>query len=219
MTYVKGVRGRVAENLSGQKFNRLTAIDRDASKTKRVYWNCTCECGSFISVAACDLKSGHTKSCGCFNQESRIANNTTHGMSGTPTYISWLNMIDRCYDHTNKRFDSYGGRGIYVCDSWKTFEGFFADMGVRPAKMTLERIDVNGNYDPSNCKWATAKEQANNWRKSIRAKYQGSTYTATQLSEMLEVNYERIVWAIKKYGDGWHDYIVRAAAEIGKESA
>lgn len=217
MTCVKGVRGRVAENLSGQKFNRLTAICRDTSKAKRVYWNCSCECGAFVSVSACDLKSGHTKSCGCFNQEARIANNTTHGMSGTPTYISWLNMIDRCYDSTNKRFDSYGGRGICVCDAWRTFDGFFADMGVRPEGMTLERIDVDGNYDPFNCKWATHKEQANNWRKSIRAEYMGKSYTAKQLSELLGVNYGRVVWAIKRYGVSWHDYIVRAAAAIGKE--
>lgn len=217
MTYTKGVRGRIPENLAGQQFHRLTAIVRDASKTSRVHWTCLCECGNTSSVAACDLKSGHTKSCGCWNAEARVVNNTTHGMSGTPTYICWTNMIDRCNDPTNKRYDSYGGRGIKVCTSWLKFENFLEDMGTRPKGLTLERIDVNGNYEPANCKWATQKEQANNWRKSIRTEYQGQTYTASQLSEILDVKYERVVWAIKRYGADWYSYIVRAAAEIGKE--
>lgn len=215
MTYVKGVRGRIAEDLTGKTFNRLTAIHRDESKTERVHWVCKCSCGNQRSVSSCDLKSGHTKSCGCWNLEAIVVNNTTHGMSGSPIYVVWTNMIARCYDSANKRFISYGGRGITVCDKWRAFEGFFADMGDRPNGMTLERVDVNGNYSPNNCKWATQKEQANNWRKSLRATYKGESFTAMQLSEMLGVKYERIVWAIKRYGDGWHDYIVRAAAEIG----
>ena len=88
--------------------------------------------------------------------------------------------------------------------------------GQRAEGMTLERIDVNGDYEPSNCKWATPKEQANNWRKSIRAEYQGKSYTAKQLAELLETPYGRVFWAIKRYGSDWHAYIVSAAAEIGK---
>ena len=214
----KGVRGRVAEDLRGSAFNRLTVMERDTTKARRPHWMCRCDCGSLVSVASCDLKSGHTKSCGCWNAEDKVTSNTTHGYSRTPTYISWTNMRNRCTKPSDKRYSSYGGRGIKVCESWmNSFEEFLSDMGEKPKGMTLERIDVNGNYEPGNCKWATPKEQANNWRKSLRADYKGESFTAMQLSEMLGVNYERVVWAIKRYGDGWHDYIVRAAAEIGRQ--
>jgi len=217
MSWPKGKpRGKRAVIPSGEVFNRLTVIDRDESKTQRAYWRCKCECGAIVSISACDVKSGHSKSCGCLNQEARIKNNTTHGMSGTPTYISWTNMVDRCCDTTNKRFAHYGGRGIRVCDEWMKFDGFLKDMGARPDKLTLERVDVDGNYEPSNCKWATKKEQANNLRKSIRAIYQGQSYTASQLADLLDVPYERVYWAIKRYGEDWHGHITRAAAEIGK---
>lgn len=217
MSWPKGKpRGATAEIPVGARFNRLTVLERDFDKVRRVHWKCICDCGIHISAAACDVKSGHTKSCGCANQESRVINNTKHGKNRTPTYVVWSNMLARCTNPNLRDYKNYGGRGITICDQWRTFEGFFADMGERPDGLTLERIDVDGNYDPANCKWATPKEQANNWRKSIRATYMGKSYTAMQLSEMLNVSHERVVWAIKRYREGWHDYIVRAAAEIGK---
>ena len=214
MTKIKGAGGRAPENIAGMMFNRLTAICIDKTKTNRVHWVCRCECGIEKSVAACDLKSSHTKSCGCWNIEALAFNNTTHGKSKTPIYNSWANMISRCYDNANKRFDSYGGRGISVCDKWRTFAGFFSDMGERPNGMTLERIDVNGNYEPSNCKWATPKEQANNLRKSIRAIYKGNSYTAMQLSEKLGIDYERVAWSIRRYGDEWLSYAKSSTAGL-----
>ena len=131
----------------------------------------------------------------------------THGHSRSHTYITWCNMKARCLNPDRRDYKNYGGRGIKVCDRWMTFENFLADMGEKPKGLTLERINVDGDYDPNNCQWATYKEQANNWRKSIRAEYEGKSFTAKQLSEMLGVGYERIVWAIKKYGSGWLDYI------------
>ena len=149
----KGVRGRVAEDLRGSAFNRLTVMERDTTKARRPHWMCRCDCGSLVSVASCDLKSGHTKSCGCWNAEDKVTSNTTHGYSRTPTYISWTNMRNRCTKPSDKRYSSYGGRGIKVCESWmNSFEEFLSDMGEKPKGMTLERIDVNGNYEPGNCK-------------------------------------------------------------------
>ena len=164
MTYVKGVRGQVAENLSGQQFNRLTAIDRDIEKTKRVYWRCKCECGKAVSVAACDLKSSHTKSCGCVNQESRVTNNTKHGYNRTPIYVAWSNMWARCTNPKRRDYKNYGGRGITVCDTWKSFEAFLADMGDKPQNKSLDRINNDKGYAPENCRWATSSEQRRNQR-------------------------------------------------------
>ena len=164
MTYTKGVRGRLPENLSGKVFNRLTAIKQDASKTRRVYWRCQCICGSEVSVPACDLKSGHTKSCGCANRESRVSSNTKHGYNRSPTYVVWSNMLARCSNPKRPDYKNYGGRGILVCDQWKIFANFLADMGQKPEGLTLDRIDNDGNYEPNNCRWATVSEQRRNQR-------------------------------------------------------
>lgn len=216
MPYILGIRGAVAENLLGKVFGRLTIIERDFTKKVRPYWFCKCGCGTIKSVATVELKSGKTKSCGCLNDEDKKARLITHGLSRTPTYVCWTNMRNRCLKSSEKSYPSYGGRGIKVCERWlNSFENFYEDMGEKPKKLTLERIDVNGNYEKSNCKWATAKEQANNKRISIRANYQGSHYTASQLSELLNISYNKVVWAIKRYGDEWQSYLTKAA-EIGK---
>ena len=165
MNWPKGVpRGKRAVIPVGQKFNRLLVVERDDSKTKRTYWICKCDCGETISVAACDVASGHTKSCGCFNQESRVKNNTKHGYNRTPTYVSWSNMIARCSNPKRLEYKNYGGRGISVCDRWLSFENFVLDMGEKPNLRTLDRINNDGNYEPSNCRWATASEQRRNQR-------------------------------------------------------
>lgn len=144
----------------GKRFGRLTVISRAESRGGRAHWNCQCDCGKKTVVSGAYLRKGHTKSCGCYNEDKKIK----HKMHGTPEYRSWNHMLQRCNNKNNHKYSDYGGRGITVYDKWLAFENFFADMGRRPHGTTLERIDVNGNYEPSNCKWATATEQQRNQR-------------------------------------------------------
>jgi hypothetical protein len=149
-------------DLTGQKFGRLTVVRRDGSnKHKKAIWFCKCDCGNEKRVTTGNLKSGGVRSCGCLQIEIR----TRHSKSDTLEYYIWSQMIQRCENPKNKHYKDYGQRGISVCERWHNFKNFYADMGDKPSpKLSLDRIDVNGNYEPSNCKWSTPLEQTLNRR-------------------------------------------------------
>lgn len=155
------------QNLTGRTFGRLTVTSRSNAPGERPMWSAVCQCGRVTAVRAENLRQGVSTSCGCFQREVATQSGKAmlvHGLSDTRTYHSWRSMRVRCNDATSHNYRHYGGRGIVVCDRWNSFANFFADMGERPAGRTLDRINVNGNYEPGNCRWATASEQRRNRR-------------------------------------------------------
>ena len=177
----------------GTKFGKLTAsaFIRMDPKVGQI-WEFVCECGKLVVRPIALIKSGHASSCGCLRIERLTARSTTHGFclhrQRNRTYSSWANMIQRCENPKNPDFSYYGGRGIKVCGRWKSFQRFFEDMGQRPVKTTLERVDNNGNYHPKNCIWASRIVQGSNMRSCRLLTHNGKTLTVAAWARELRVS-------------------------------
>lgn len=183
------------KDLTGQRFNKLKVIELSFIKNKRAYWKCQCDCGNIRIVNAGHLKNGHTKSCGCLKgcKEGNENPSYRHGLRHSKLYQTWVNMKTRCYNSNNKTYKNYGGRGIKICEEWLNKENGFINFynwaienGYKEG-LTIDRIDVNGDYKPNNCRWANWKKQQNNRGNNFKITYNNKTHTLQEWSEILPI--------------------------------
>ena len=179
------------KDLSGEKYGRLTVLGLSwSNKNGDCYFKCQCDCGNEKIIRGQYLKTGRVKSCGCLTKE-RIPANKTHGMSKTRLFKIWSGMKQRCYNPNNNKYSVYGGRGIRVCDDWiKDFISFkeWAMKNGYSENLSIDRIEPNGNYEPSNCRWATMEEQANNTRKTIFLEHNGERRSIAEWSKITGIS-------------------------------
>lgn len=173
----------------GKLFGRLTVLGEDPTDSMK--FTLQCSCGKTLTATKGSVRCGNTTSCGCKRIDSLKTLLTTHGGAVRggrhPLYGTWADMRKRCLNRNCVAYPDYGGRGIVICDRWGDFVNFVEDMGEKPySTATLDRIDTNGNYEPSNCKWSSAYEQVVNQRKSLLYCYKGVNYELRQLAEISE---------------------------------
>lgn len=190
----------VRENVIGNKYGRLTVIEDAPDK---VYKNgahdrvekCLCDCGKIKFVKLGQLKSGHTRSCGCYHDERCRERQITHGMTGTRLYRIWCMMKSRCSNPNMDYYYLYGGKGISVCDEWRNSFDSFSKWSIGHGyndSLTIDRIDSNKDYCPENCRWVTFKKQANNTSRNHLLEYNGGIYTLAELSEIVNIPYSTL---------------------------
>jgi hypothetical protein len=172
------------KSIDGVRFGRLVANKISGKKGVQYYYECTCDCGSVINAQRGNLLSGHIRSCGCLQRDMISKRKTTHGDSKSPEYRAWLQMKRRCLDPSLDSYPNYGGRGIKLYPEWESsFETFIKDVGRRPSPdHSLDRIDVDGDYVPSNVRWSTRREQQWNKRTSRMVEVDGLMVPAGKLA-------------------------------------
>lgn len=191
----------------GEKFGRLLVlkeISPSTSKYKRIMCECICDCGNSTLVSKDHLKSGHTKSCGCYKMERMVEGNLKHGMRHSPVFESWAHMKQRCDNPNDKGYKNYGGRGISYCSEWNDFSVFLKwslENGYESG-LTIDRINNNKDYTPENCRWATRYQQSNNRRCNVKITYNGETHTLSQWCKLLDLKYPRTYYRVVVKGWG-----------------
>ncbi len=194
-------RGSIAIDMTGRRYGRLLVLMRGDNRGVKPTWICRCDCGTEKPVSGEDLRSRDAVSCGCWRREKTIAASTTHGRTGSRSFITWVGIRQRCHNPENHAFGNYGGRGITVCGRWReSFANFLADMGERPRGMSIDRINNNGNYEPGNCRWATDTEQARNRRGLRMVEFDGVTLPLKPMCQRLGLNYGAISQRVNKLG-------------------
>lgn len=205
---------KVATDFEPETFGRLTTIGPrfwlpvGHQGHSHAHQACFCDCGENVVIATGSLRAGLTQSCGCLRQRASSIRATRHGKCGTGEYRAWTGAIGRCGNKNNQKYKDYGGRGIRVCDRWlelngQGFANFLEDMGPKPSpKHSIDRIDVNGDYCPENCRWATPKEQSNNTRRNVIISINGLAKTATEWSEFSGIDRTTILYRLRSGSAG-----------------
>jgi hypothetical protein len=217
-------------SLVGMRFTRLVVTERAPSAGNQVYWRCLCDCGETRLVKTQHLRGGDTKSCGCLKKDRQRALSVAgvaarkarakpkperkhrHGMSGSRSYKIWSCMRARCENPNHNHYSYYGGRGIAVCEQWKNFEGFLADMGEAPSGMTIERVDNDRGYEPGNCRWASRADQNRNTRRNRLLTYDGASLTISEWARRIGINEQTIASRIDDSGWTVADALTRPVA-------
>lgn len=208
------------KDLTGLRVERLLVLGmHPRKKGENIKWLCVCDCGVEKLIDSGSLKSGRVKSCGCLSRENTISRNTTHGQAGkvvAPSYNSWAGMIDRCRNPNNKKYKDYGGRGIKVSDEWMDYVVFLQDMGPSPGVgYSIDRIDVNGDYKKSNCRWATPLEQAANRRNNVLVNTPDGVMCVSAAARFYGI---RDGVLRKRIHEGW-DHLEAILTPVGKRGA
>ena len=190
------VKGMNIKDKTNERFGRLTVIGMSDKKSgRKTYWNCLCDCGNKVTVRSDSL--GTTKSCGCLKKVKaplNLGKTNLHGLTKHPVYGRWNAMINRCENPNTLAYKNYGERGIKVCDEWHNLKEFirWSEENGFSDKLTLERIDVNGKYEPKNCKWIPMEEQHYNKRTSVYHTYNGVTKTTMQWAHELNIPLHKV---------------------------
>lgn len=189
-------------DLVGKRFGRLLVVSRADCRAGSTHrrWNCVCDCGNACIKVGYYMVHGDTVSCGCFLREMVSKRSKTHGRSKSPEYVNWAMMMQRCRPES-KDAHIYHDRGIGVCDRWKSFENFYADMGLRPSKnSSIDRVDNAKGYEPGNCRWASPKQQCRNNRRNRLVEVDGGSMTLTEACERTGIKYHT---AMARVSRGW----------------
>lgn len=187
-----------AKNLTGKVFGRLKVIGQADNKNKDRRWTCLCECGSITTVIARDLMSGHTTSCGCLKHH--IKHSVNNGVYYKEIYAIWKGMKNRCNNKKDNAYKHYGERGIKICLEWTSFSVFYTwaiNNGYKP-NLSIERVNVNGNYEPSNCTWIPIENQSKNRRNTVYIEYHGQIKTQAEWSRYFNVTHSAIQYHLKR---------------------
>ena len=207
-------------NLNGLRFGRLTVVGFSGlNKHRKATWNCLCDCGNSVIVVGASLKNGSTKSCGCYELETKQERNTTHGLRKHDLYKTWINIKSRCYNSNNSHYKYYGKKGIGMCDDWKNNFKSFYDWAINNGwkrGLSIERIDNNKQYEPQNCKWIDMSNQSQNRTTNhYVADKNGNVYTIAEISRKTNINAQTLYSCYSKhksilptlYLRGIYDYV------------
>lgn len=190
-----------ALDLTSKRFGRLLVLEKCGHIGKYIAWKCKCDCGNETVVSVNNLQNGSTNSCGCFARELSSARRKTHGLTNTALHKTWRNIKTRCYNPNCQKYKNYGGKGILMCDEWLNDFNSFYEWSIKNGwkdGLTIDRIDVDGNYEPSNCRWVDWETQQRNKSNNIYVEFDGKKVCLKEYAELKGISYDKVRYDYKK---------------------